>query len=358
MTKPVPPTRYQKSAKASQSGGYGLVEIWHDTSLDREVAIKWTAPQDAHQLISEVRALSRQLSEHIVEIYDVVLTPEGELRGIVMEYLTGVGFESVGLTDPGKLPSAIALLYQMAQGLADLHAAELVHRDVKPANAVCTADGRLKLVDFGLSTPGTGAVTVEAKGTLGFAAPELFGKPPIPITPALDVYSFGMVCWKKLVGTLPDVGSMMVPDSTWYPLASIGTKVHLPSRLAKKIDACLMWDAAQRPRMQEVADAFLAELKFGKHTACVMRAGKPPDAVNTDMTKVSSLTTPQGAIDIGYDGYQFSIKKIHGEVFVNNSPAVVGQTLHEGCLLTFGGRQLGGNRLFVPFRQSSPEIVF
>jgi len=358
MTKPTPPARYQKSAKASQSGGYGLVEIWNDTSLAREVAIKWTAPEDAYQLIGEVRALSQRLSEHIVEIYDVVLTPEGELRGIVMEYLTGVGFESVVLTDPSKRREAIALLYQMAQGLADLHAAGLVHRDVKPANAVCTADGRLKLVDFGLSTPGAGAVTVDAKGTFGFAAPELFGVPPIPITSALDVYSFGMVCWKKLVGTLPDVGSIGIPDSTWYPLPSIGTKVNLPLQLAKKIDACLLWDDFLRPPMQAVADAFLAELKFGKHTACLMRAGKPPDAVTTDMNKVSSLTTSQGSIDIGYDGYQFSIKKISGDVFVNNSAATVGQTLHEGCLLTFGGKHLGGSRLFIPFRQSSPEIVF
>jgi serine/threonine protein kinase len=358
MTQPAPPARYQKSAKASQSGGYGLVEIWHDTSLSREVAIKWTAPENAKQLIGEVRALSQQLSAHIVEIYDVVLTPDGQLRGIVMEYLTGVGFEAVDLTDPVNRPRAIALLYQMAHGLADLHSAGLVHRDVKPANAVCTADGRLKLVDFGLSTPGVGAVTVEAKGTLAYAAPELFGKPPIPVTTALDTYSFGMVCWKKLVGTWPDVGPMMVPDSVWYPLPSIGTKIHLPPRLVEKIDACLMFDGSARPQMQEVADALMAELAFGKHTACVMRAGRPPDAVNTDMTKASSLTTSHGAIDIGYDGYRFTIKKINGEVFVNNSPALVGQTLHEGCLLTFGGRQLKGDRIFVPFRQSSPEIVF
>ncbi|SEF35249.1 serine/threonine-protein kinase [Variovorax sp. NFACC27] len=358
MMHPVPPARYQKSAKASQSGGYGLVEIWHDTSLAREVVIKWTAPENAKQLIGEVRALSRQLSAHIVEIYDVVLTPDGQLRGIIMEYLTGVGFEVVDLTDPANRSRALALLYQMAQGLADLHAAGLVHRDVKPANAVCTADGRLKLVDFGLSTPGVGAVTVEAKGTLAYAAPEMFGKPPISVTAALDAYSFGMVCWKKLVGMWPDVGPMMVPDSVWYPLPSIATKIDLPPRLAMKIDACLEFEGSKRPHMQEVADALMAELVFGKHTACVMRAGKPPDAVNTDITKASSLSTPYGTIDIGYDGYQFTIKKISGEVFVNNSPAQVGQPLYEGCLLTFGGRQLKGDRIFVPFRQSSPEIVF
>lgn len=358
MTKPVPLARYQKSNKAPLSGGYGLVEVWHDTSLARDVAIKWTTPADAKQLLSEVRALSQRPSAHIVEIYDLVLTASGELRGIILEYLTGQSFEAVQLADKKNRLHAIALLYQMAQGLADLHAAGLVHRDVKPANAVCTVDGRLKLVDFGLSSPGKGAVTVEAKGTLGFAAPELFGAPPILITPAMDVYSFGMVCWQKLVGKLPSIGPIGIPDGAYYPLPSIAVKTALAPSLAKAIDRCLAYDAADRPRMQAVADALMAELTFGKHTACVMLAGKPPSSVTTDTTKVSNLTTPHGAIGIGYDGYQFTIKSVHGDIFVNNKPASVGQSLHEGCLLTFGGKQLGGRRLFVPFRQNSPEIVF
>ncbi len=358
MTKPVPPARYQKSGKASLSGGYGLVEVWHDTLLDRDVAIKWTAPENAKQLLGEVRALSQRPSPFIVEIYDLVLNDAGELRGIVLEYLTGKGFENVDLSDEAVRDKAIALLFQMAQGLADLHSAGLVHRDVKPANAVGADDGRLKLVDFGLSSPGAGAFTVEAKGTLGFAAPEMFGTPPIPITFALDAYSFGMVCWKQLVGKLPKVGPLGYPDASFYPLPSINTKLSLPTRLANAIDASLAWNPANRPDMQSIANALLAELTFGKHTACVMMAGKPPYAVTTNTKKVSSLTTPHGALDIGYDGYEFSIRKLQGEVFVNNSPAKVGQKLHEGCLLTFGGKALGGNRLFVPFRQSSPEIVF
>jgi serine/threonine protein kinase len=358
MTKPIPPARFQKTSKPSLSGGYGLVEVWHDTSLDRDVAIKWTAPEDAKQLLSEFRALSQRPSAYIVEIYDLVLTSAGELRGIVIEYLSGKGFEVIQLTKEEDRPQAVTLLYQMAQGLADFHAAGLVHRDVKPANAVCTAEGRLKLVDFGLSSPGKGAETVEAKGTLGFAAPEFFGKPPIAITPAMDVYSFGMVCWQKLVGTLPTVGPMGLPDSAYYPLPSIATKIALPARLADMIDQCMLWNAEDRPKMQSVADVLMAELMFGKHTACIMIAGQPPQAVTTDTEKVSNLTTPHGAIDIGYDGYQFTIKKVQGEVFVNNSPVAVGKSLHEGCLVTFGGKQLGGSRLFVPFRQSSPEIVF
>jgi serine/threonine-protein kinase len=358
MTNPVPPLRYQKNSKQSFKGGYGFVEIWHDSSLDRDVAIKWTAPENAKQLLSEVRALSQRPSAHIVEIYDLVLNSVGNLSGIVLEYLTGAGFEDIDLTDNSARQQAIALLYQMAQGLADLHSVGLVHRDVKPSNAVCTIDGRLKLVDFGLSGPGSGAVTDEAKGTLGFAAPEFFGKPPIPITPAMDVYSFGMVCWKKLFGKLPKVGPIGKPDDTYYPLPSISAKVALPVRLSTAIDSCLAWSPAERPTMQQLADAFLAELTFGKHTACVMMAGKPPYSVTNNTKMVSTLTTPNGVIEIGYDGYQFIIRKLSGDVFVNNAPAKIGQSLHAGCLLTFGGPGLGGRRLFVPFRKSSPEIVF
>lgn len=356
MTLPTPPGRYLKSSKASHSGGYGLVEVWHDTSLARDVAIKWTAPEDAKQLLSEVRALSQRPSPFIVEIYDVIFDQSGNLAAVILEYLTGPNFDAVDLTQDQALPQALGLLFQMAQGLADLHAVNLVHRDVKPANAVCTLDGRLKLVDFGLSSPGSGAETVDAKGTMGFAAPELFGPKPIPISPAMDVYSFGMVCWRKLTGSLPQVGPFGVPDPYFYPLPSFGTKVKLPSLLTSLLDQCLAWSPQDRPPMRLVAGALMAELTFGKHKACVLMAGFPPYSITTKAGTVSNIKTANGALEIGYDGYGFLIKKVQGDVFVNNTPAKVAQRLHLGCLLTFGKDP--GSRQFVPFRQSSPEIVF
>jgi eukaryotic-like serine/threonine-protein kinase len=360
MPKPNPPARYQKKKGSPLSGGYGVVEVWYDTSLDRDVAIKWTAPEAAKQLLSEVRALSNRPSPHIVEIYDVVLAQSGELAGLILEFLEGQSFDDEELVGAeGAIPAhAIALLYQLARGLADLHAVGLVHRDVKPANAVCSADGRLKIVDFGLSSPGTGAHTTEAKGTFAYAAPEFFGEPPIPITTAMDAYSFGMVCWTKLVGHRPKVGPIGMPDSTYYPLPSIATKAKLPAPLVKIIDLCLSWQIGNRPSMDAVASAFMAELTRGDHAACVLLPGQPPNDVSTDPTKVTTITTPHGGLDIGYDGYEFTIRKVHGDVFVNNSPAVVGRKLHEGCLLSFGARALGGKRLHIPFRQSCTEIVF
>src|SRR5690606_6289681 len=146
-------------------------------------------------------------------IYDIILDKNGNLSAVILEYLAGQGFELVDLKQDDARPQALRLLYQMAQGLVDLHALNLVHRDVKPANAVCTSDGQLKLVDFGFSSPGTGAQTVEAKGTMGYAAPEFYGSKPVPISSAMDVYSFGMVCWKKLTGKLPKVGPFGIPDS-------------------------------------------------------------------------------------------------------------------------------------------------
>ena len=357
MSNPQPPERYQKTTKAPLGGGYGLVEIWHDRLLDREVAIKWTKPEDAAQLLSEVRALSQRPSPYIVEIYDVVMDHSG-LRGIILEYLPGSGFESVQLTGEQEYPKAVALLYQMAQGLADLHGAGLVHRDVKPANAVCAADGRLKLVDFGLSSPVAGAFTSSARGTFGYAAPELFGKAPIAITAAMDVYSFGMVCWQTLTGGRPNVGPMNYPDSTYFPLPSILDRVVLPRGLAAAIDACLAWQPQQRPQMQSVADAFMAELTFSKHSACVLMAGRAPDDVTTDRKLVSKVDTPHGSISIGYNGYCFSVRKVEGAVYVNNVEARVDMILERGCLLTFGGPAEGANRRFIPFRQSAPEIVF
>lgn len=325
--------------------------------LDREVAIKST-PDHAHQLLSEVRALSQRPSRFIVEIYDVMLDDNGNLSSIILEYLEGAGFESIDLKGDENRQRALGLLYQMAQGLADLHAVNLVHRDVKPENAVCTAGGRLKLVDFGLSSPGTGAETLNAQGTFGYAAPELFGPKPVPISFAMDVYSFAIVCWHKLVGKRPKVGSIGFPESAYFPLKSIGTKISLPPNLVDIIDRCLSWSPSDRPKMKDVAEALLAELTFGKHTACVLTAGQPPQALTTETGKVSSLKTAFGSLDIGYDGYKFSVRKVTGDVYVNNARAREDQELPPGCLLTFGAQSMGSQRDFIPFRQSAPEIVF
>ena len=80
-----------------------------------------------------------------------------------------------------------------------------VHRDIKPSNIKFDGEGILKILDFGLvSQLPTDDETIDARGTRNYLAPELYDPPPIKVTPAIDVYAFGVTAWYLLgAGVLP-----------------------------------------------------------------------------------------------------------------------------------------------------------
>jgi serine/threonine-protein kinase len=323
--------------------------------LDRDVAIKWLTSQDGEeQLLNEWRVLASAASRHVVEIYDLVFDHHGVLFGIVMEFVAGKTLGDIAVpTAREQSIAAVRLLYQFATGLADLHASNVVHRDVKPENVVIDATGRLKICDFGLSVPAN-TVTLRARGTMGYAAPELFSRPSL-VTLKSDVYSFGAVCWKIFTGGLPYVGRSGMPDATDFPVESIAKKVEMPARLAMAIDRCLAWNPGDRPEIVELARTLRNELTKGKHVASVSVAGG--FAMMDAKTAKKKLTAGVNSIQVRYDDYDFCVDGVSGEVYINNARASTGDLLTEGCLLTFGGANLGPQRAFAPFRQFTPEIV-
>lgn len=354
-SRPIPQARYKATKHPSSSGGYGVVEVWHDEMLDRDVAIKWLdSPDGAEQLLNEWRVLARAMSRYVVEIYDLILDHHGDLHGIVMEFVDGQTLAAVPIpSTEDDLRDAIRLLYQLATGLSDLHRDSIVHRDVKPENVVIDTNGRLKVCDFGLSGP-PNTVTMRSRGTMGYAAPELFIKPAV-VTLKSDVYSFGAVCWKLLTGSVPTVGRMGFPEEDFFPLPSIGKKVSIPARLASAIDACLVWKPDARISMSDVAMTLRNELTRGKHIASVV-LGLGPSVMDASTSR-KKLSAGQNSIQVSYDHYDFRVEGVVGEVYINNSLARAGDLLSEGCLLTFGAASLGSGRAFAPFRQFTPEVV-
>ncbi|MDQ2186921.1 serine/threonine-protein kinase [Alcaligenaceae bacterium A4P071] len=355
MSRPQPPTRYKATSRASSAGGYGVVEVWHDNMLNREVAIKWLISHDGEdQLLNEWRVLANAVSRHVVEIYDLVFDRHGALFGIVMEYVAGGTLMDVPVPDDEQQQiQAFHLLYQLALGLTDLHKNAIVHRDVKPENTVISVDGRLKICDFGLATP-AGETSLQARATMGYCAPEFFSR-PVPISLKSDVYSFGAVCWKVLVGELPKIGRHGIPEASHFPIEGIGGRTTLPIRLADLIDRCMSWKPDDRPEISEAVLTLRNELTRGRHRASVLLSGGPATIdVGTPRKKLSAGAN---SIQVEYDGYDFSIAAVGGDVFINNSAAVVGHRLTEGCLLTFGNASLAAGRAFAPFRQFVPELV-
>jgi serine/threonine protein kinase len=354
--RPTPPARYKATGRPANSGGYGVVEIWHDDILDRDVAIKWLASQAGEQqLLNEWRVLANATSRHVVEIYDLVFDHHGVLFGIVMEFISGAALSNLPVpTNKEQSVAAVRLLYQLAAGLADLHSGEVVHRDVKPDNAMIEAGGRLKICDFGLSGP-PNTLTLNGRATMGYRAPELFFS-PATITLKCDVYSFGATCYKVFTGDLPVMGRSGIPEASEFPIASIATKCSgMPPRLVNVIDSCLLRNPLERPNMREVAMAFRNELTKGKHVGSLSLI-KGVTVINS-IEKKKRLGAGPNAIEVSYDEYDFRVDAVTGEVYINNSFARVGDFLAEGCLLTFGAPSLGMGRAFAPFRQFAPEVI-
>ena len=246
-------------------GGMGVVYAARDTDLDEIVALKaFAARVDDPSLVLRFKQeviLTRQLAhENVIRLYDMGL--EGDLRFITMELLTGESLKD----KIGALPLATALSYllQIAKGLAAVHARGVVHRDLKPANVWVTADGVVKLMDFGLAkkvgTQGDDGITVSGfmAGTPGFMPPEQissFGS----VTSAADMYAFGITAYELLTGVRPfrhlNASQIFRLQYTTDP-APMRTLVPQLSRALDEVVLRLLdRDPAARPRAEDVIAA-------------------------------------------------------------------------------------------------------
>src|SRR5215472_13211212 len=192
------------------SGGAGQVWRAVDLVLERPVAVKLLRPEAAVEpeararLRAEARSASRLSHPGVAQVYDYGESRSPDVPFLVMELVDGPSLARVlagGTLDPGQTMDLIA---QVGAGLHAAHGAGLVHRDIKPANLLITADGQVKITDFGIAhvvagVPVTGAGVLV--GTPAYLAPERAAGGPA--TPASDLYSLGVVGYHCLTGQPP-----------------------------------------------------------------------------------------------------------------------------------------------------------
>ncbi len=195
-------------------GGMGIVYLARDVGLDRKVAVKVIAPawvKDsgiATRFQQEARALASVRSPHVVGIH--AFGRQGEGYFFVMEYVRGRGLDAIleeHLRHGARLPlhRALTIFAKVAEGVAAVHAAGIIHGDVKPSNIVIEEDtGRPVLVDFGLAGHGND-VGDFGGGTPSYASPEQagLGPPGSSVSPRSDVYALGCTVFEMLTGHLP-----------------------------------------------------------------------------------------------------------------------------------------------------------
>jgi len=257
------------------AGGMGEVYAARDTRLGRLVALKTLHPEVAadlerkRRLLLEAQAASALNDPRIVALYDV-----GGADGIdflVMEYVEGQTLDK--MIAPGGLEIQQAFTYAIATAgaLIIAHKAGIIHRDLKPGNIMVTAQGAVKVLDFGLaklteapqeSVPeGTGSLVSIAGlilGTAAYMSPEQAqGR---TVDTRSDIFSFGVVLYEMLTGQRPFRG----PDRTSTlaaivrqepkPLSELNAKIR--GELESLVLRCLRKDPNER--FQDMADVRVA----------------------------------------------------------------------------------------------------
>ncbi len=196
-------------------GAMGAVYRAHQTSLDRVVAVKVllgvTDESDyGHRLVDEARAAAKIRHSRLVEVIDV---GEDSALGpyVIYEYLPGCTFEEY-LEKTGKLDwdDTFDLAGRgLLEALEAIHAAGVIHRDVKPANLLANGNGDYLLSDLGLAIfEGRSSKTKTGSffGTPGYLSPERMSPKFGDVTAACDIYAAAVVMVRSMIGRLPFEG--------------------------------------------------------------------------------------------------------------------------------------------------------
>jgi len=256
--------RYAVTARIAH-GGMATVYQATDTRLDREVALKVMHAELARdeefrrRFIGEAKSVARLSHQNVVAVYDQ--GADGPFLYLAMEFVPGRTLKML-LRDSGRFAPATALeiMAGVLDGLASAHASGIVHRDVKPENVLVTADGRLKVADFGLARALSAAGHTRSGlliGTVAYVPPEQVTG--APTGPAGDVYSAGVMLFELLTGRLPFTGD--TPLSIAYQ--HVNQDVPAPSALVPGIPPeldQLVLAATRRDPAQRLPDA----VEFGR----------------------------------------------------------------------------------------------
>ncbi len=190
-------------------GGMGVVYKAHDTTLDRDVALKFlphdltTSDEERTRFIHEAKAASALDHPNVCTVYEVGQTPDGQMF-IAMGYYEGDSLTRKLRKAPLKVEEAVGIAIQIAEGLQAAHEHDIVHRDVKSGNIIVTDKGQVKILDFGLAhKSGLSRLTRTGStvGTAAYMSPEQARGEKIDRRS--DLWSLGVVLYEMVSGKLP-----------------------------------------------------------------------------------------------------------------------------------------------------------
>jgi eukaryotic-like serine/threonine-protein kinase len=262
-------------------GGMGIVFRAKDTKLNRTVALKvlpagaLASEDDRARFRREAQASAQLNHPNVCHVYQVdeaqPLTADGKpVEGqteprlfIAMEFIEGETLHDYVKNGPLKLQEAVNIAGQIAEGLKEAHAKDIVHRDIKSANIMLTEGGVAKVLDFGLAKTNQSTMLTRMGSTLGtvaYMSPEQARGQEVD--GRSDLYSLGTVLYEMVAGRLPYSGDYEqavlygILNEAPEPLTAVRTGV--PMQLEWLVNKLLAKEAEYR---YQSAAGLLADLK-------------------------------------------------------------------------------------------------
>jgi serine/threonine-protein kinase len=308
---------HYKILKKIGGGGMGIVYKAEDTKLRRTVALKFLAPELTRddmakkRFLHEAQGASALDHPNICSIHEIDETDIGQMF-ICMSFYEGAALKDQIAEGPLPASDVFEIAYCMADALAHAHERGIVHRDIKPGNIMITAEGFVKIVDFGLAKlRGRSKVTVSGTtlGTVAYMSPEQANG--TDIDGRTDIWSLGVVLYEALTGELPFRGD--VDNARLYsiinedprPLREI--RPEIPEEFAALIHRCLEKDSANRFKTaDELLEALRAMAKkLGWHSSgslrSVIRVGtaKPASRIPAAVVVVAGIVLVAAVVFFG-----------------------------------------------------------
>jgi Tfp pilus assembly protein PilF len=298
-------------------GGMGEVYEALDLDLDRPVALKFVAPElasDAETLKRferEARAAAALIHPHIAVLYAFDRTTERPF--IAMELMSGVSLRDRLRDGPLPVAEALAIVRDVASGLALAHRRGIAHRDIKPENLMFDRDGAVKITDFGLARATQASrltMTGSTLGTAAYMAPEsvrasqaAMGEAAAGALPAgapADVFALGVTLHEILSGALPFAGDS--PLALLYAIANEAPRSlrlpdgEPPAEVATLVTRMLAKDPDERPDAVTVTRELALRTGVPLTEPAAWPSGGAENAGTTPVPTPGSVTT--GAVSM------------------------------------------------------------
>jgi pimeloyl-ACP methyl ester carboxylesterase len=269
--------RFQILGKAGQ-GGMGVVYRAHDTKLKRDVALKFVThvgdhnPELNERLRREALSLAALNHPNIVAIHDI--DEVDDVPFLVLEWISGRALNDPSFALPLSAADFQRIALPIAEALGSAHDQGIIHRDVKPSNVLISNQGQTKVVDFGLAKfrdfDLDVILTAGTIGTVAYMSPEQASG--ATLSPASDVFSFGILAYELLTGERPFIGNgpgavlSAIMNASYKPLHEL--RRDLPHQLVAVVQRCLEKEPHRRYQGgRELAQALQSSTSIGSSSS-------------------------------------------------------------------------------------------